>query len=130
MSGGYGAQAVSVGMTGMNSNQNGALIDLVHLSKYTLGDRRLEGELLSLFRSQAGVYLDRMASAKDTREWKEAAHSLKGSARGIGAWYVANHAEDAEQLMDAPSDRHEVVLEQVRLAVSETVVYIGDLLTD
>lgn len=72
-------------------------IDLVHLSKYTLGNRSLENEILALFRSQADVYLARLDGAGDEKEWQNAAHSLKGSARGLGAWALAALAEEAEK---------------------------------
>src|SRR3546814_3506289 len=55
-------------------------LDLVHLSKYTFGDRSLEGELLGLFRSQAGIYISRLEAAENAKDWRDAAHSLKGSA--------------------------------------------------
>lgn len=71
-------------------------LDLVHLSKYTFGDRALETELLGLFRSQAGIYVTRLESAANAKEWRDAAHSLKGSARGLGAWALGEIAEDIE----------------------------------
>ncbi|HEX7775530.1 MAG TPA: Hpt domain-containing protein [Parvibaculum sp.] len=76
-------------------------LDLVHLSKYTLGDRGLEAELLGLFRAQADVYVSRLETAATDKEWRDAAHSLKGSARGLGAWTLGDVAEEAEQLSDA-----------------------------
>lgn len=75
---------------------SGRPLDLVHLSKYTFGDRGLEVELLGLFRSQAGIYVARLASAADAKAWRDAAHSLKGSARGLGAWALGDIAEDIE----------------------------------
>ncbi len=75
---------------------SGRPLDLVHLSKYTFGDRGLETELLGLFRSQAGIYVERLASAADAKEWSDAAHSLKGSARGLGAWALGDIAEEIE----------------------------------
>lgn len=85
-------------------------IDLVHLSKYTLGNRTLENELLGLFRTQAGVYLARLADASDDTEWKNAAHSLKGSARGLGAWALAELAEEAEKLLAAAEARPAIMV--------------------
>src|SRR5262245_35660445 len=62
-------------------------IDLVHLARMTLGDRSLEREVLALFDRQAGMLLVRMQQAARTGICA-AAHTLKGSARGIGAWRV------------------------------------------
>src|SRR5437763_5292286 len=67
-------------------------IDLVHLARMTLGDRSLEREVLELFDRQAGVLVVRMQQAARAGICA-AAHTLKGSARGIGAWRVARAAE-------------------------------------
>jgi HPt (histidine-containing phosphotransfer) domain-containing protein len=104
------------------------LIDLVHLSKYTLGDRDLECELLALFRSQSGVYLNRLEAAASLTDWKEAAHSLKGSAKGIGAWAIADHAETAEQLTAIGEPSHAAALRSLRTTLDETIAHITILL--
>lgn len=78
---------------------NGSMkpVDLVHLCGMTMGDRDLEAEVLSIFLSQSAIYLKAWHAAKDARGRKQAAHSLKGAARGIGAWNLAHLAEAAEQ---------------------------------
>src|SRR5205823_10274111 len=70
-------------------------IDLVHLARMTLGDRGLEREVLQLFDRQAGMLMVRMQQAGRASVCA-AAHTLKGSARGIGAWHVARAAEAVE----------------------------------
>lgn len=92
-------------------------IDLVHLSKYTLGNRSLETELLGLFRAQADIYLARLADAVGDTEWKNAAHSLKGSACGLGAWALAEVAGEAEAL-SADADSRSDVMARIRDAVT------------
>lgn len=103
----------------------GRPIDLVHLSKYTLGNRSLENELLGLFRTQAGLYLDRLDSAADETEWKNAAHSLKGSARGLGAWSLADLAEEAEKTALAARDG---VMARIREATSAVNAFIDSFM--
>lgn len=71
-------------------------VDLVHLARYTFGNSDLETELLELFHKQSMIYFDRLRQADGLRAQCEAAHSLKGCARGIGAWRVAELAEMAE----------------------------------
>ena len=71
-------------------------VDLVHLARYTMGNRSLEREVLRLFCCQSELYVERLRDAEDSAAWQEAAHTLKGSARGIGAWKVAEFAEKAE----------------------------------
>jgi hypothetical protein len=53
-------------------------VDLVHLSRYTLGERALEREVLELFCVQSVVYLERLrqGAVRPDQDWKDAAHSL------------------------------------------------------
>jgi len=68
-----------------------AAIDDDHLRQMTLGDPALEREVLEIFMRQAALMLRRIAGAKPALA-AAAAHTLKGSARGIGAWRVAQAA--------------------------------------
>lgn len=70
-------------------------IDLVHLSRMTLDDRALEREVLALFDRQMLMMMERIGtSTPDVAA--AAAHTLKGSATGIGAWQVASAAAAVE----------------------------------
>jgi len=71
------------------------VIDETHLERMTLGDRRLEREVLELFVRQTTIMLGRIVGA-DPAMAAASAHTLKGSARGIGAWRVARAAELVE----------------------------------
>ncbi|MGK2742608.1 Hpt domain-containing protein [Tepidicaulis sp. LMO-SS28] len=104
-------------------------VDLVHLSRYTMGDRGLETELLGLFRQQARVYLARMENAAGPEEWQNAAHSLKGSAKAVGAWAVAAAAEAAEAMRaaDVSSLRSQIAV--IDAKISAASAYIDDLLS-
>jgi HPt (histidine-containing phosphotransfer) domain-containing protein len=74
----------------------GTVIDTGHLSQMTLGDRSLEREVLQLFDRQAAMLMGRMRDSLVLAEVSACAHTLKGSARGIGAWAVASAAEAVE----------------------------------
>jgi HPt (histidine-containing phosphotransfer) domain-containing protein len=71
-------------------------LDLVHLARQTCGDRPLEAEVLGLFRQQLNLSLDQLKRARG-RERSIIAHSLKGSARSVGAFPLARAAEAVEQ---------------------------------
>ncbi len=73
----------------------GPAIDLDHLARMTLGERELEREVLTLFAQQSADLLVRLE--KLPREGASLAHTLKGSALGIGAFAVANAAADLER---------------------------------
>jgi hypothetical protein len=63
-------------------------IDMAHLSHMTLGERSLEIEVLRLFERQAELLLARMREV-GPEGVATLAHTLSGSAKGIGAWRVA-----------------------------------------
>jgi HPt (histidine-containing phosphotransfer) domain-containing protein len=70
-------------------------VDLAHLARQTLDDRELEREVLGLFVQQSLSVRDKIADA-DVRERVLLAHGLKGSARGVGAFAVADCAAAIE----------------------------------
>lgn len=102
-------------------------IDLVHLSRMTFGDRSLEGEVLQLFERQAALLMARMIAGNGAQA-ALLAHTINGSARGIGAWRVAAAAATVEAMAgsDAPA-RHASILE-LGAAVEEARAIIGELL--
>jgi HPt (histidine-containing phosphotransfer) domain-containing protein len=71
-------------------------IDVEHLFRMTLGDHHLEREVLQLFDRQAEMLMERIAQSEPGIV-AASAHTLKGSARGIGAWQVARAAEAVEK---------------------------------
>ncbi|MGH6771521.1 MAG: Hpt domain-containing protein, partial [Xanthobacteraceae bacterium] len=74
----------------------GRVVDLAHLARMTQGDRGLERDVLELFAMQGDVLLARMRG-QTPEAIGTLAHTLCGSARGIGAWAVAQAAEAAER---------------------------------
>ena len=75
-------------------------IDEEHLAQMTFGDQRLEREVLEIFRRQAAIMLSRIGGVEPGAA-TAAIHTLKGSARGIGAWRVARAAERLEHAGEA-----------------------------
>lgn len=76
-------------------------VDMVHLARQTMGDRALEQEVLGLFVQQAVQVRERILHANDA-DCRLLAHGLKGSARSIGAFALADCAGDIE---DEPANR-------------------------
>jgi HPt (histidine-containing phosphotransfer) domain-containing protein len=101
-------------------------IDLVHLSRMTFGDRGLEREVLALFDRQAAILVARMEAAAPGCV-ATLAHTLKGSARGIGAWQVARAAEAVEAGCDSEASLRSA-LAKLRTATEEARAVIADLL--
>jgi len=75
----------------------GAPIDRAHLARYTLGSPLLEREILGLFLAQLPLSIEQLRFAATDREWQIAAHTIKGSARAVGAAEIAALALDAER---------------------------------
>ena len=72
--------------------------DIELLRRYTFEDEALERELLDLFRGQLPILIKQLAEAKGHDEWRLAAHTLKGSARSVGAPVLAELALELEQI--------------------------------
>jgi len=101
-------------------------IDEDHLGRMTLGDRSLEREVLEIFARQTTLTLERIAGAAPERA-AAAAHTLKGSARGIGAWRVAQAAERLERAAASTADdgMMQAAIAELEAASFEARVAIG-----
>jgi len=99
-------------------------IDFAHLFRMTLGDHSLEREVLQLFDRQAQMIIGRMV-ASERAAIAALAHTLKGSARGIGAWGVASAAEILETASKAAGDLEPAVeaLSQAASKARETIAH-------
>ncbi len=110
------------------------VIDEDHLARMTLGDRRLEREVLEIFVRQTTIMLSRIVAAEPALA-AAAAHTLKGSARGIGAWRVARAAELLEHAAGAESSQAkagqgmDAAIEELKAASLEASAAIGGRLT-
>lgn len=104
-------------------------VDLEHLARYTLGERALEREILELFCTQSVLYLAQLRAAMSDRDWRDAAHSLKGSARAIGAWRAAKAAERAEALQgDVLTQLRTAQIDEIDASLREAEAYIASVL--
>ncbi|WP_027552707.1 Hpt domain-containing protein [Bradyrhizobium sp. Cp5.3] len=89
-------------------------LDLDHLARMTLGDAELEQEVLAMFAEQSVRLIAAMAALP--AEAGALAHKLKGSARGIGAFAVADAAAGLEAAIrtgDNPSSAFAALKEAV-----------------
>ena len=78
-----------------------AVIDMEHLARYTGGDAKLNAEILHLFDSQTSGLVGKLRAildARDAKAWREVTHTIKGAARGIGAFDFADVAASCEHL--------------------------------
>jgi HPt (histidine-containing phosphotransfer) domain-containing protein len=96
-------------------------IDTEHLKRMTLGDADLKREVLAMFAGQAAGLIGTLATLPADAE--ALAHTLKGSARAIGAFRVAEAAESLEAAIQSGDDPARALAElhdaiaQVRAAI-------------
>ncbi|SDM70364.1 Hpt domain-containing protein [Maricaulis salignorans] len=98
-------------------NVTAPLFDAAHLARYTGGDAELKAELLALMCEQAERCIGLISSAPDHESWTSALHTLKGAARGVGAFALGEACEAAEE---APQARWPEAARSVAQAFGET----------
>jgi HPt (histidine-containing phosphotransfer) domain-containing protein len=96
-------------------------IDFEHLKRMTLGDAGLEQEVLAMFSAQSAKLITALATG--LADAPALAHTLKGSARAIGAFDVADAAARLEASLASGADWSERLTElgnaiaQARMAI-------------
>lgn len=101
------------------------VLDRAHLARVTLGSAELAREVLDLFAGQVPHQIEALESSGPGRPWFEAAHGLKGSARAVGAWALAETAAAAERMAgDADGERREAMLAAVRAIATTTLAAV------
>jgi HPt (histidine-containing phosphotransfer) domain-containing protein len=101
-------------------------LDLVHLRRTTLGDAALEREVLGMFSRQAAGIIGALAALPP--ETGVLTHTLKGSARAIGAVRVADRAAGLEAAIRDGGDVAQA-LDALDAAVAEACTMIELMLS-
>jgi len=121
------AASVSAGHSAPPLSPGQPAVDLAHLARMTLGEKGLEREVLELFQRQADMLLARMA-VEEPRMVRAFAHTLAGSASGIGAWKVAEAATALERAAAVPgTGALATLLDHLAAAVAEVHAAIRDM---
>ena len=100
-------------------------VDFVHLEHYAGGDQALIEEVLGIFREQAEIWIQLLAPDAPAGAWKDAAHSLKGSALGVGAFKLAQACEAAEKVAGDEPGRRARLLDAIRDAMDAALADIA-----
>lgn len=100
-------------------------IDTGHLARMTLGDPELQREVLGMFVDQAARLTAILATAPSNASML--AHTLKGSARGIGAFRVAETAAAVEAAVRGGEDAARDIA-NLREAVAEACAAINSIM--
>jgi HPt (histidine-containing phosphotransfer) domain-containing protein len=70
-------------------------VDFDYLETFAAGDMQVVTEVLALFQGQAESWQPRLE--RPDAGWRDLAHTIKGSARGIGATALGEVADRAER---------------------------------
>ena len=98
-------------------------LDLEHLSRMTCGEQGLERDVLAMFAAQAGEAAGRLGRQPDAA----LAHTLKGSARSVGAFRLADAIEAYEDDLRSGADMA-TVLEAVQAEAERVCAAIDRIL--
>ncbi len=112
---------------GMAKRDLTGAVDFEHLERFAAGDRQVIDEVLAIFREQAGMWLRLLDPSVANSAWRDAAHTLKGSALGLGAHDLATACAAAELAADSDLTERTLKLEKVRdaldLALADIAAY-------
>lgn len=101
--------------------------DRAHFAMMTGDDAGLQAEILAIFRVQAQLWDRLLIPDAPTSVWADAAHTVKGSAKGLGLWRLAAVCEEAETLGRAGAvegAQVKAALSRVRQALEEALVVL------
>ncbi len=100
-------------------------VNFAHLERYAAGDQALVDEVLEIFRQQAEIWMRLLDPSAPDEAWRDAAHSLKGSALGVGAFALADECEAAERSAGARLAERTILLDQIRGALDAALADIA-----
>jgi HPt (histidine-containing phosphotransfer) domain-containing protein len=93
---------------------SGGGVDFSYLEGFAAGDRAVVDEVLSMFREQAQAWLGALDAGDPA--WRDTVHTIKGTARGIGAFALGDacaraEAEGGSRLGEVTAALHAAVAE-------------------
>src|SRR6185437_4696283 len=102
-------------------------IDLTHLARYTGGEHTLNAEILRLFDGQITAMvsdLKGVLAQRDAKRWRQIAHTIKGAARGVGAFCMGEAAAAAEPVDPANGEKAQAAIKSLEGEVETVRAFI------
>lgn len=93
-------------------------VDFGYLEGFAAGDAQVVDEVLALFREQAALWSMMLDPASDG--WRDAVHTIKGAARGVGAFQLGDVCAAVEA---AGADRLSDVRDALDVALADIAAY-------
>ena len=102
-------------------------VDFEYLEGFAAGDVTVIEEVLELFRQQAALWSGMLDPSFEG--WRDAVHTIKGAARGVGAFAVGEAAAAAEPIDPTLyKDRAIEVIETLRVEGEAVQAFIEEYL--
>jgi len=70
------------------------VVDFAYLEAFAAGDEVVIDEVLALFREQSAIWGAMLTAANEG--WRDGVHTLKGAARGVGAFELGDACQACE----------------------------------
>ena len=101
-------------------------IDMAHLAAQSLGDRGLELEILRMYDQIVAVHFERLVSTTTTPDVLQHLHTLKAASTGVGAWSLAEHANEMQNDLRAGEAIDPEQIADIHIAVVEVRDFIAE----
>jgi HPt (histidine-containing phosphotransfer) domain-containing protein len=103
-------------------------VDFGHLEHFAAGDGALIDEVLALFRAQSAAWMQRLEPDGEAGAFRDAAHTLKGAALGVGAFALAEACDAAETGADLDAEHRAIAAGRMRetleAALADMAAYV------
>ncbi len=111
----------------MSTSESKPAIDFDHLKKYLGDDIDLTKEVFGLFKHQVDMWSKLLNAGADDESWVSVMHSLKGSARAVGALNLAAICASGEGLTGARGGKavRDQAVHDVEFSIDKALIEIG-----
>lgn len=112
--------------TASSEPANETEIDFDHLNQFVQGDVGLTKEVFGLFKNQVEMWSRMLFPDADDETWSSVTHTLKGTAKAVGAVHLAQRCERAETLIgeDRSAGPREVAVQDIEFHISRAMAEI------
>ena len=111
----------------MSTQDSKPEIDFSHLKQYVGGDIALTAEVFGLFKHQVDMWQKLLNADADDENWVSVMHSLKGSARAVGAMGLADICEMGEGMVGPRGSKalRDPIVQNVEFSIERVLIEIG-----
>ncbi len=111
----------------MSASNTQTEIDFEHIKQYVGDDLELTKEVFGLFKNQVEMWSRAMDAQADDESWSAVMHSLKGSARAVGAHNLSAMCEKGETMIGANSgmETRKAHIHDVQFCTEKVLIEIG-----